>query len=151
MASGNPFPPPPLTSIDPNYPELALATPGRPITASIGNGAEVSLTDIEVQVLPHVHLEYNFFTNTAKAAFAFSEGVRLAVEFAITKDLRAVSVTVPGTDMTVPIGAEIPIPIGPIVVVITPVLVFAVTVDASISVGLSITYHFDKLDRKSVV
>ncbi|TMB93958.1 MAG: fibronectin type III domain-containing protein [Chloroflexi bacterium] len=143
-ASGNPFPPPPLTSIDPNYPLLALATPSHPITASIGDGAEVSLTDIEVQVLPHVHLEYNFFTNTAKAAFAFSAGVRLAVEFAITKDLAAVNFVVPGTNQTIPLGAEIPIPIGPIVVVITPVLVFAVTVDASISVGLSITYHFDK-------
>ena len=144
VASGNPFPPPPLTSIDPNYPLLALAAPSHPITAPIGAGAEVSLTDMEVQVLPHVRLEYNFFTNTVKAAFAFSEGVRLAVDFTITKDLKAVNFTVPGTDVTIPLGAEIPIPIGPIVVVITPVLVFAITVDASISVGLTITYHFDK-------
>jgi hypothetical protein len=144
IASANQFPPPPLTSIDPNYPLLALATPSRPIAASIGAGAEVSLTDIEVQVLPHVHLEYNFFTTTVKAAFAFSEGVRLAVDFTITRDLTAVNFTVPGTDVTIPLGAEIPIPIGPIVVVITPVLVFAVTVDASISVGLSIGYRFDK-------
>jgi len=146
-ASGNPFPPPPLTSIDPNYPLLALATPNHPITASIGSAAEVSLTDIEVQVLPHVHLEYNFFTNTAKAAFAFSEGLRFAVDFTITKDLTAVNFLVPGTDKTIPLGVEIPIPIGPIVVVITPVIVLAVTVDASISVGLSITYHFDKFTQ----
>src|SRR5207245_3586848 len=131
----------------PNYPLLALAMPNHPITASIGSAAEVSLTDIEVQVLPHVHLEYNFFTNTAKAAFAFSEGVRLAVEFTITKDLTAVNFLVPGTDKTIPLGVEIPIPIGPIVFVITPVIVLAVTVDASISVGLSITYHFDKFTQ----
>jgi photosystem II stability/assembly factor-like uncharacterized protein len=144
MAAGNPFPPPPLTSIDPNYPLLALATPSHPITASIGAGAEVSLTDIEVQVLPHVYLAYNFFTNTAKAAFGFSEGVRLSADFTITKDLTALNYVFQDTDKTIPIAEPIPIPIGPIVVVITPVLVFVVTLDASISVGLTITYHFDK-------
>lgn len=143
LASGNPFPPPPNTSIDPRYLSLTLADPDHSLHLFPEPWADLALTDLEIQVLPHIQIQYNFFTNTAKAAFAFSEGVRLGLEATVTKDLVATNDVLLGP-MTIALGPPIDVQIGPVPVIINPSVTFALTLDTSISVGVGVAYHFDK-------
>ncbi len=158
VASGNPFPPPPNSSINDQLPHLTLSdiialanlvTGGGLTLGSDGSlhlfpapWADLALTDLELQVLPHFHIEYNFFNNTAKAAFAWSAGVKLAFELSVTKDLVDSNHTL--FQWTLPLGPSFDIQIGPVPVIVTPTITLALTFDASISVGLRFAYHLDK-------
>jgi streptogramin lyase len=158
VASGNPFPPPPNSSINDQLPHLTLSdiialanlvTGGGLTLGSDGSlhlfpapWADLALTDLELQVLPHFHIEYNFFNNTAKAAFAWSAGVKLAFELSVTKDLLDINHKL--FQWTLPLGPAFDIQIGPVPVIVTPTITLALTFDASISVGLRFAYHLDK-------
>lgn len=141
-ASGSVFPPPPTTSIDGNYPSLSLASPAQVLHLFPAPWADLALTDLELQLLPHIHIEYNFFNNTAKAAFAFSVGVRLALEASVTKDLVSTSTELYGPKTFD--GSPDVVFIGPVPVVFNPSLTLTVTLDASISVGVGVAYHLDQ-------
>ncbi len=163
LASGNPFPPPPNSSINTNLPYLTLTdiialanlvTGGGLTLGSDGSlhlfpapWADLALTDLDLQVLPHFHIEYNFASKLAKAAFAWSVGVKLAFELSVTKDL--VDSNHDLFHWTFPIGDTFDIQIGPVPVIVTPTITLALTVDASISVGLRFAYHLDKFMQVS--
>ncbi len=164
IASGNPFPPPPNSSINTNLPHLTLSDiialanlvgGGGLVLGSDGalhffpaSWADLALTDLELQVLPYFHIEYNFFNNTANAVFNFSVGVKLAFELSVTKDL--VDINHRLWSKTLPIGTSFDIQIGPVPVIVTPTITLALTFDASISVGLRFAYHFDKFMQTTV-
>jgi hypothetical protein len=162
VASANPFPPPPNTSIDDRYPKLrlgdivalanAVGTGTLPQLNSDGSlhlfpvpWADLALTDLEIQVLPHFHIEYNFFNNTAKAAFAFSAGVKLALELSVTKDLLSAGAVTPS--FTFEVSPPFDILIGPVPVSITPTMTLVLTLDATVSVGVKLAYHYDKFSQ----
>jgi alpha-tubulin suppressor-like RCC1 family protein/uncharacterized membrane protein len=158
VATGNPFPPPPNSSINTNLPYLTLSDIIALANLVGGGGlvlgsdgalhlfpapwADLALTDLEIQVLPYFHIEYNLFNNTANAVFNFSVGVKLAFELSISKDLVDSNHTL--LQKTIQIGEPFDIQIGPVPVIVTPTITLAVTFDASISVGLRFAYHFDK-------
>jgi YD repeat-containing protein len=155
----NPCPgPPAITSIDPNCPSLdltaivalanALAAGTLPNVEPDGSvhlspvpWADLALTELEIQVLPHFHIEYNFSNNTAKAFFAWSVGLKFGIELTVTKDLVSFGAV---KSFTIMLGQTVWFDIGPIPVSITPTLTVAVTLDSSISAGLRFAYHYDK-------
>lgn len=158
----NPCPgPPPNSSIDSNCPSLQLSTivdlANSIVAGTLPNlnpdgslhlfpvpWADVALTDLEIQVLPHFHIEYNFSNNTAKAFFAWSVGFKYDVEETISKDLIAKGGPI-SPIITLPLSDQpIRFSIGPVPVWITPTITLVVTLDGSISGGLRLAYHFDK-------
>jgi hypothetical protein len=149
QSSSNPFPPPVGTSIDPKYPNFAIASPGSSIQFLPAPWAQLSIDDLEVQALPHFHFEYNFFNNTVKAAFAFSVGVRIALSDTITKDFSVVALELYHHQFFIGPRPQFTM-LGNVPVVYWPEVTVTLNFDASISVGLSTTYHLDKWAQATV-
>lgn len=145
-ASLPPFQPPPGTSIDPNWPVLTLAGKGHqlvfPISASFSSlSGELNVTDLELQLVPHVAMGNSPFTNP-QFAFALSMGMRFQADASILGTIASATWTPFDHDFTTK-PPEV-IPAGPIDIIVQGLIEPRVTVDLTLQAGVQVTIKADK-------
>jgi photosystem II stability/assembly factor-like uncharacterized protein len=116
QASSGPFPAPVSTSINPNYPSLALAKPPAgliidlsKILGGVTNASELDVNDLELQALPHFTMSVDP-SGQVHLAVGFSVGIRAAIELQLLGKLANYDITL--LKQVFPVGPLVVVPIA---------------------------------------
>lgn len=145
-ASLPPFQPPPGTSIDPGWPVLTLASNVHqlvfPVSASFSSlSGDLTVTDLELQMVPHVQFGKNPFTNP-QFAFAMSMGMKFEADASILGTIASKTWTPFDKEYTT--KPPDVIPAGPIEIIVQGVIESRITVDLTLQAGVKVTIKADK-------
>jgi photosystem II stability/assembly factor-like uncharacterized protein len=145
-ASLPPFQPPPGTSIDPKWPVLTLAGNGHqlvfPISASFSSlSGELNVTDLELQLVPHVEVGNNPFTNP-QFAFALSMAMKFQADASILGTIASTTWTPFDHDFTT--KPPDVIPAGPIDIIVQGLIEPRITVDLTLQAGVQVSIKAEK-------
>ena len=144
-ASLPPFQPPSGTSIDPRWPVLAIAGKGHhllfPVSASFSAlSGQLDISDLELQLVPHLAIGKNPFTNP-QFAIGLSAALRFQADVSISGQIAGKTWTPYDKEQRT---SPRPVQVGPVTLIVQGLIELKVTVDLTLSGGVSASISADK-------